>query len=239
MRYAPFIAIVVVIAVIVIVAGAGKKSNKSDTTTGATQPGTVAKGAIPITYDEAKAAGTLAKYKWQATCDPATGRVAIPVLAAAPCVPAFTGDNGGATAPGVTGDTITIAYYISKPDPQGDALSKAVGAYDTPAQTLQGVKDYVEIFKATHELYGRKIKLVTLNGTGAATDAAPTIRSLDYGAGPVVPPLGAMLARRIHRRQCTPPSRARGRPRPGCGCVGCQGRAATGRTGTAPRRSTR
>ena len=78
MRYAPFIAIVVVIAVIVIVAGAGKKSNKSDTTTGATQPGTVAKGAIPITYDEAKKAGTLDKYTWQKTCDPKTGLVAIP-----------------------------------------------------------------------------------------------------------------------------------------------------------------
>jgi hypothetical protein len=168
LRYAPFIAIALVIVVVaVIFGGKGNDSSNKDTTAKSATA-----RAIPITYDEAQAAGTLDQYTWQTTCDRKRGGVAIPVRYVAPCVPKWTGtDNDGATAPGVTKDSITIAFYVAKPDPQTDALLKAVGAYDSPEQQIQGVKDYVDIFKSTHELYGRKIKLVFLHGTGAATDA--------------------------------------------------------------------
>ena len=99
---------------------------------------------MPITYNEAKAAGTLDKYTWQASCDPTTGLVAIPMLHAAPCVPKFTGTNSGASAPGVSSSSINIVFYVAKPDPQFDILAKRVGAYDSPEQILQGVKDYIE-----------------------------------------------------------------------------------------------
>jgi hypothetical protein len=169
-RYAPFIAIIVVIALVAVFLG-GRKSSKSGTNGTTANSGTTPKSALPITYAEAKKAGTLDKHTWQKSCDPKTGQVAIPVLQAAPCVPAFTGANGGATAPGVTADAITIAMYVAKPDPQMDILAKAVGAYDSPEQQIQGVKDYIDIFKATHEMYGRKINLVLLHGTGLSTDA--------------------------------------------------------------------
>jgi hypothetical protein len=170
-RYAPFIAIVVVIVLVAVFLG-GRKSNKSGPKVSTGNSGTTTKRQIPITYDEAKAAGTVGKYMWQPTCDKTTGKVALPLLMAAPCVPKFTGtDNGGATAPGVTAKTITIALYVAKPDPQTDALAKAAGAYDTPEQVIQGAKDYVAIFAATHELYGRTIKFVFLHGTGTASDA--------------------------------------------------------------------
>jgi hypothetical protein len=167
-RYAPFIAIAVVIAVIAVIVGRGGKSSKSPSV----KTGAGATVKLPVTYAQAKAAGTLGKYTWGPSCDPTTGRVAIPILAAAPCVPTFTGSNGGATgAPGVSANSITIAFYSAKPDPQTDALTKAVGAYDTPAQVIQGVKDYFDIFESKYQLYGRKINLVVLHGTGTATDA--------------------------------------------------------------------
>src|SRR5207237_1208169 len=37
---------------------------------------------------------------------------------APPCVPKFSGDNGGATYQGVSGDTITILQYRGKPNAQ-------------------------------------------------------------------------------------------------------------------------
>jgi hypothetical protein len=167
-RYAPFVAIAVVIVLVAVFLG-GRKSNKSNDTKSSGSGGT--KSDLPITYAQAKAAGTTSKYVWQRHCDTTTGKVAIPILLAPPCVPAFDGDNGGATAPGVTAKQITIAFYVAKPDPQTDALTKSVGAYDTPASQIQGMKDYIKIFAATHELYGRKIVLKILHGTGTATDA--------------------------------------------------------------------
>ena len=170
-RYAPFIAIALVIVLVAVFLG-GRKSSKSGTNSTTGNGGTTPKSDLPITYNEAKAAGTLAKHKWPTTCDPANGLVAIPILQAAPCVPAFTGNNGGSNgSPGVTDKTVTVAFYSPKPDPQTDALTRAVGAYDTPGQVIQNVKDFLEIFSKTHELYGRTVKLVILHGTGTATDA--------------------------------------------------------------------
>ena len=51
------------------------------------------------------------------TATPRTGKVAVPSGYAPPCVePWKGGDNGGATAPGVTEDTITVALYQAQPD---------------------------------------------------------------------------------------------------------------------------
>jgi hypothetical protein len=169
-RYAPFLAIALVIVLVAVFLG-GRKSSKSGSGSTTGNNGTTPKSDLPITYAEAKAAGTVGRYTWPSTCDTTTGHVAIPILQAAPCVPSFTGTNGGATAPGVTASTITIAFYVPKPDLQTDALTRAVGAYDSPEQQIQGVRDYLQIFAATHELYGRKIKLVLLHGTGLASDA--------------------------------------------------------------------
>ncbi|HEX4491588.1 MAG TPA: hypothetical protein VH914_10315 [Acidimicrobiia bacterium] len=168
-RYAPFLAIAVVIVLVAVFLG-GRKSNKSDDNTKSSNRGG-SKSELPITYAAAKDASTTSSYTWQSTCDPKTGKVAIPILQAAPCVPAFHGANGGATAPGVSSTSINIVFYVAKPDPQTDALTRSVGAYDSPDQQVQGVRDYIKIFAATHELYGRKINLELLHGTGTATDA--------------------------------------------------------------------
>ncbi|MDQ1467809.1 MAG: hypothetical protein QOH10_2224 [Actinomycetota bacterium] len=167
-RYAPFLAVVVIIALVVVIVGGRDNKSKPKVKTANTAGGA---STLPITYNEAKAAGTLSKYKWGPHCDTTTGFVAIPVLHPAPCVPAFTGKNSGASAPGVTSDTINIVFYVPKPDPQFDILAKKVGAYDAPEQLIQGMKDYVAIFEKLHETYGRKIRLLFLHGTGLSADS--------------------------------------------------------------------
>jgi hypothetical protein len=180
-RYAPFIAVVVVIAIVAIALAV---SGKNDKKTAVTPGGTTAPASdVPIQYQAAQKAGTVAKYTWEDNCDPATGRVAVPVLSPAPCVPKFTGDNGGAiAAPAVTADTIRIGYYISKSDPQQDALLQLAGAYDPPAKIEQAYKDYVQLFASRYQLWGRKIQLVKVQGTGLQTDEIAAKADADKAA---------------------------------------------------------
>lgn len=175
-RYAPFIAVVVVIAIVVVVliavGGGGGKNNGNASSTSTPTSGGGAAGGPVITYNQAKAAGTLDKYQWSESCDTSTGNVKLPAWNAPPCVPKYTGDNGGDLDParGVTKDTIRIGYYMAPPDPAGDALTKSVGAYDTPEQVEATVKGFAQIFGSKVELYGRKIQLVKLQGTGNSSD---------------------------------------------------------------------
>jgi hypothetical protein len=180
-RYAPFIVIVVVIA---IVAVALALSNKNDKKTAITPGSKVTPASdVPIQYQAAQKVGTLAKYTWQDHCDSATGRVAMPVLSPAPCVPKYEGTNGGAiAAPEVTADTIRIGYYLSKPDPVTDGLLKATGTYDTPAKVEATIKDYVQLFENQYQLWGRKIQLVKIQGTGAGDDEVAAKADADKAA---------------------------------------------------------
>src|SRR5437870_6087604 len=113
-RYAPALAVIVVIAIIAVVIGlvGGSKKAKKEVTTNTASNGSFAD--VPIFYNEAKAAGTLASYTWPENCDTTTGFIKIPILNPPPCVPAAKPDNGGATSPGVTATTIKIGYYLPK-----------------------------------------------------------------------------------------------------------------------------
>ena len=96
----------------------------------------------------------------------------IPYTYAAPCVKPFTGDNGGATAPGVTADSIKVVVYIGDPakNPLQVASVRSAGADQTPATAKQTYQGYVDIFAKYYELYGRKIDLQFFDGTGAPSD---------------------------------------------------------------------
>ena len=140
---------------------------------------------MPITYNEAKAAGTVAKYTWQANCDPETGLVKLPIAHAAPCVPAFNGTNGGATR--ARSDEATPSrscYYQAKPDPQSRRSRQAVGAYDPPERGRTGQsRTTSKIYESLYELYGRKIKLVKmLQGTGDCADETAAQADADKAA---------------------------------------------------------
>ena len=85
-----------------------------------------------------------------------------------PCI-TFSGNNGGATSPGVTATTITLSYRINA---DFASLQQSFGNLSAAApatsvadleRTWQGMVTY---FNDHSQFYGRKIKLVFFNGQG-------------------------------------------------------------------------
>jgi hypothetical protein len=105
-----------------------------------------------------------------AACDPNTGRIKVPTIYAPPCVPAFSGDNGGSTYQGVTADTIKVVYFIAQEDPAVSAALTAAGAQNQPPERAATMKDYVDYFNHHYESYGRKVELVVRQGSGDTKD---------------------------------------------------------------------
>lgn len=90
-------------------------------------------------------------------CTPGTPQFASPY--AAPCVPAFTGNNGGSTYNGVTGTTITLAEreFPSAADTEEiEAEARAAGAA-IPQVISQVQQVFLNYFNKVYELYGRKV----------------------------------------------------------------------------------
>jgi hypothetical protein len=147
------------------VVGAGLSANAaSAVTSGGSSP------RPPLTFDEAKAQGK--NVDWGPNCDTTTGRVAVPSGYAPPCVEPWKGpDNGGATAQGVTKDTITVALYQTQPDLLQQTFFENTGSDESLAKERETVQEYVDYFSAHYELYGRKIELVTVKASGAPDDA--------------------------------------------------------------------
>ncbi len=110
-RDGPLAVIVVLLAGIgaAVLAGGGGGSTGGDEAAGPAA-GSGAAGApeptgrMPLTYAEASDAGRVDDYDWGDRCDTDLGTVRIPTVYAAPCVPVFDGDNGGATGIGVTAE---------------------------------------------------------------------------------------------------------------------------------------
>lgn len=164
-RYGPVIAIVAVIAVVAVVAIVMRDDGGSTDTAGTTTS-LVDVESLPITYEEAQAQDLDLDFGDQ--CDTGRGTVMIPVTFAPPCVPVFTGDNGGATAKGVTGDTIKIAYYVA---PSGtDAAAALQGLVDDPELVRQTRENYVAMMNEVFETYGRKVEVVFVDASGQGTD---------------------------------------------------------------------
>jgi hypothetical protein len=158
-RYAPVIAVVVVVAIIAVVLSTrGGGSGKTNVTT---KP---AANGEPALFDPKS------KTDWGPNCDTHTGRVAVPLLYAPPCVPAFKGSNGGITAPGVTNDTITIAVYETQPDALQQAFFEQSRADEDVKKEEATQQAYVDFFQSHYEMYGRKVKLVFVKGSGGDDD---------------------------------------------------------------------
>ncbi|MHB1503712.1 MAG: ABC transporter substrate-binding protein [Acidimicrobiales bacterium] len=93
------------------------------------------------------------------SCGPAVRQV--PWSKYAPiCVPAWHGNNGGATAPGVTGTTITVTYREVASAELATLYSivpKSVVGTDQGA--IKAIQAYISLFNRTFELYGRHVVL--------------------------------------------------------------------------------
>jgi hypothetical protein len=151
------------------VAATGSTTPSAETTVaGTTAP---AKVTYPMSFAQATQAGLADTIDWGKRCDTSTGKLAVPDFFAQPCFAPFTGDNGGATAPGVTGDAINIVYYEGQEtDPIIAYITDAVKVDDTNADRSATMKELVRYYETYYELYGRKVNLITFEGTGNATD---------------------------------------------------------------------
>src|SRR5690606_40368012 len=70
----------------------------------------------PMTPQRAELEGIdLDEIDWGPTCDTERMQLALPMRLVPPCVERFEGDNGGATAPGVTEDEVKVVYYSTDP----------------------------------------------------------------------------------------------------------------------------
>jgi hypothetical protein len=160
------------------VAAAETTAPSADTTaptdTGAAPDTTTAGPAeitFPLSFPQAKEQGIDGQIEWGDRCDTSTGRLAVPDYFAPECMAPFTGDNGGATATGVTADEITLVNYVGQEgDPIIAYITDAIDNDDTTQQYFDTMKGLVDYYQAFYELYGRKVNLVTFEGTGGATD---------------------------------------------------------------------
>ena len=82
-----------------------------------------------------------------------------------PCVPRFTGNNGGATYQGVTAATIKVLRYRAKSNAQVDAILKTQGLAYSNEEEEQAQQTYAKFFEKHYEYYGRKIEWVSEVGT--------------------------------------------------------------------------
>jgi hypothetical protein len=103
------------------------------------------------------------------TCTPTTGQ--FNGAYADPCLPKFSGNNGGATYNGVTSSTITLAQieYPSTSNAQ-ELEAEAAAAGDAPQPVISQVEQvFLNYFNKVYELYGRKVVIQPVTATGNST----------------------------------------------------------------------
>jgi hypothetical protein len=103
------------------------------------------------------------------SCDPITKRVKSPSYAAPPCVKPWNngGDNGGATAQGVTKDSIrVVVLWADLPQQtaqEGNIINRATGK---PGTEPDAIVDLNAVFKSTLETWGRTVGYTFVKSTG-------------------------------------------------------------------------
>jgi hypothetical protein len=168
-RYGPILIVVVLIAGVIAIASRGGDDESGDATTTTTADNS----DLPLTYEEAVAAGTEGDIEWGEGCDTELGLLKVPVSNAAPCIEPWdeTEDNGGATSQGVTADEILVVNYQQEPDPLQQALVEDAGANTDPALNNEVEVNYIELFADVYETYGRTVRVETLEASGGPDDA--------------------------------------------------------------------
>lgn len=161
-RYLPIAAGLVVVGLIVAVVSLTGSDGPDRS---GTKAGSGAKGG-PVTLTDANRSSV----DWGPNCDVSRGAVAVPLTFAPPCVKPFTGNNGGATTPGVTADTITVALYQAQPDILQSAALERSGSDESLVAEAKTVQQYIDFFEAHYETYGRHVRLVVVKASGPPDD---------------------------------------------------------------------
>jgi hypothetical protein len=174
-RYGPIIGIVVVVAIVAVIAIVAGRNNNSTTSasgpagTTAGEVGLTGLADVPMTYDEAKQQGKEGSTTWVDNCDTSTGKIKMPSVYAPPCLPKFTGDNGGPTSQGVSDKEITIVNY--KASTNGDLNALLAGQLDKPEDVTATGKAYAAMLSDLFQTYGRTINIIDYQSSAAADDA--------------------------------------------------------------------
>ena len=178
-RYGPIVAIVAVVALVIgFLALGGDEDDQAaetveDSTTETGDEGTEttdATGAAGGAVSWSRAQDEGLDVTFPETCDEETGRVAIPYFFAAECY-ADVEDNGGATATGVTEDSITVVYYSAPDsDPVLDFITGPIQNDDTQAQVEETVQGFMDLFGTYYQTYGRTVDLKIVQASGTSTD---------------------------------------------------------------------
>ena len=129
-----------------------------DATDGAT---TATGGPAAAAASGAFGASTGTVSKGGVACGPGVRQVPTSSYAA-PCIPAFSGPNGGATAPGVTATTIRIVrrkFPESANSQAVAAVAQQAGAAD-PEEVRAIGRTFIGYFEKMFELYGRKVEWI-------------------------------------------------------------------------------
>ncbi len=104
-------------------------------------------------------------------CNEELGTLAVPNFFAPECVAPFEGDNGGATAQGVTEDSIKIVWWTARDaDPVLSYVTSAILNDDTTADDADTMHKLVEYYETYYETYGRNVDLVVYEGSGNISD---------------------------------------------------------------------
>jgi hypothetical protein len=172
-RYGPFVGALILVIGAVALFGRGKdddKKDKENQSVKAVDNAALIK-AGPMTPERAELEGK-SDVDFGPNCDAKTGRIKLPTVLAPPCVQPFTGDNGGATSPGVTKKDILIVAYNTDPklDPLAASIVSGGGANIDPKKTQAALTNYVKLYNKIFETYGRKVTLKFVSGSGASSD---------------------------------------------------------------------
>jgi hypothetical protein len=169
-RCVSFVAAIAVVSVVAGLLGAAAVASPGSDQADAQKNAALVK-AGPMTPEKAQLLGKT-NIDFGPNCDTTTGRVKIPTVYAPPCIQPFTGKNGGATAQGVTGDSIKVIVYVGDPskDPLLAGQIMAAGASLDTNQIKDTWRGYFDIYNKMFELYGRKIDVSFFDGTGSGAD---------------------------------------------------------------------
>lgn len=200
-RWGPVAAVVVVIAAIAIAATLVRGDDDAG------EP-----GVPPVERPEGAITWSMAQeqdldVEFPDTCDRDSGMIAIPFVFRTECF-ADVDDNGGATAPGVTGDTIkVVAWLPAEDDPVRALLLQRVGLAAGNDELRAFYRGYVEIFQRYYQTYGRTVELEFLEASGSILDntaaRADAVRAAeDMGAFAVLggPVVGSAWTEELHAR---------------------------------------
>ncbi len=166
-RFGPLTVVLVAVALVAVLASTGR-ADRSPATLTKSKAGS-SNARLPITYAEAKKAGTVGRYDWGEKCDPRTGRVTIPSVYAPPCEVARPGVNGGATSPGVTAATITVVIYEAADD---DLAASLQATLDPANVRREASTKLLAMYQDRFAMWGRRIKVVDLKGSGSDETSA-------------------------------------------------------------------